>query len=123
MRLPPRCGASERTTFSTSGNSGKLDEDLSVFDARRVDRNRNGRIPSAGAGDAIEFPQVPGTGDHASVQRAVAERSAHVRAVTADRKELTIVVADRDIHRSNRDLTKCARRKIGEIRYLNERHT
>lgn len=95
MRLPVRCGASERTTFSTSGNSGKFDEDLSVFDARRVDRDGNGRIPSTRTGYAIEFPHVPGAGDHATVQRAVTERSADVRAVTANRKELTIMIADR----------------------------
>src|ERR1700675_1909046 len=81
---PRRCGASVRTTVSTSGSSGKIHQNLAVLHFPRVGRDMEIFIGEAGAGTTIEFPGVERAGEDGAVERAVAERAAGVRADAVD---------------------------------------
>src|ERR1700693_3493605 len=69
---PRRCGASVRTTVSTSGSSGKVHQDLAVLHFHPVGRDMEIVIGETGAGAAIEFPGVKRTGENGAVERTVA---------------------------------------------------
>src|SRR6202163_2906276 len=81
---PRRGGTSGGTTVSTSGSSGKIHQNLAVLHFHGVGRDMKIFIGETGAGAAIEFPGVKGTGKNGAVERTVAERSAGVRADAVD---------------------------------------
>src|SRR3954463_15351047 len=94
MRRPGRCGASVRTTVSTSGSSGiaalrQFDEYLAAFHFHGVGSLQlQVFVPSHGAGAAIELPAMKRAGENGAVERAMPERSAGVRANAVDRVKL-----------------------------------
>src|SRR6185312_763977 len=90
MRRPGRCGASVRTTVSTSGSSGmtvlrQFDEYLSVLHFHRVSCLQLQVVPRHRAGSAIELPPMKRAGEDGAVESAVAQRSAGMRADAVDR--------------------------------------
>src|SRR4051812_18207047 len=77
IRLPIRCGRTVRTTVSTSGSSG-IDEDILslYFDSEFAEANVGVGIELAG--DAVEFPRVPGADQSCAVQSPLSQRAAEV---------------------------------------------
>src|SRR5579872_5877855 len=72
MRRPGKCGASERTTVSTSGSSGKFHQNLAVFHFHGIGGELQVFVAAERSGAAIEFPPVIRATENGSVERAVA---------------------------------------------------
>src|SRR5665213_1465052 len=79
MRRPGKYGASERTTVSTSGSSGKFHQNLAVLHFHWIGGELQVFVAAVCAGAAIEFPSVIGATENRAVERAVSQRAAGVR--------------------------------------------
>src|SRR5258708_2385133 len=100
MRRPGRCGASERTTVSTSGSSGitalrQLHEYLAVFHFHRIGGLQLQIVPRHGASCAIELPPMKRASKDGAVESAMPQRSAGVRANAVDRVQYAGHIAHR----------------------------
>ena len=61
------------------------------------------------AGDATEFPGMPGTDNVLAIHRAMAQRAALMRTNASDRPNLAAHVTDRDRDAAGQDLRQLAR--------------
>src|SRR5215472_5951737 len=122
MRRPTMAGRSERTTVSTSGSSGNIDQDLAALHANRIDRDREGAVEYAFAGARVELPHMPGTGDHAIVQRAFAQRAALMRADPGKRSHLTADVAQSVLQSVAIHFHERSGRKLRSVSEFRPRH-
>src|SRR5438552_6829194 len=98
MRLPASRGARSRTMVSTSGSSGMLgdiDQNLVAGDLNREGSHPHGRIVIVCASAAVELPGVPRAGEIRSVDRALPEGPAVMRARPGERTDAAIDVAER----------------------------
>src|SRR6185369_6538706 len=100
MRRPGRCGASVRTTVSTSGSSGmaalrQFDENLAVFHFHGIGGLQLQVVPWHRAGSAIELPPMKRAGENGAVERAVAQWPSGMRANAVDRMQNAGYIAHR----------------------------
>src|SRR5271156_4866346 len=98
MRRPVSLGASERTTVSTSGSSGTrlgIEKNIVPVGLHREYIQFDGGIKIVFAGAAIVCPFMPGTDHHIVLDISLPDRSAGVRANTAQRVQLARDIADR----------------------------
>src|SRR5579862_4694749 len=94
MRRPGRCGASERTTVSTSGSSGNVNENLAVFHFYGEFRQLQVFIEVVRARTAVVFPAMPGAHQHVAVQRSLPERPSGVQADSLQGMQLSAHITD-----------------------------
>ena len=108
--IPKTCSTPQLTivsairsvTVATCGSSLDADEDLAVADLERV----GDRLVVEPGGLAVEravVEAVPRAAQQAVLDRALAERPALVRAVVVERRELPVVVDERDALVAGRD--------------------
>lgn len=95
---PVRCGASDRTTVSTSGSSGTLggyfEEDVVAVDVNGEGLDADGRVEVIFAGAAVVLPGVPRADEHVAVEGSLAERAAGMRASAVESVQGSARVTD-----------------------------
>ncbi len=73
---------------------GEVYQDVTSLDANRIRGDAQIRNEGAGSGRGIELPSVPRAGYDGSVERALAERPAVMRADAVDGADVTGYVAE-----------------------------
>jgi hypothetical protein len=87
MRWPGRCGASERTTVSTSGSSGNVDQNLAFLNFHGILGELYVLIEVVAARAAVILPRVPWAHQHVAVERAMTQRPSGMTADALQRMQ------------------------------------
>src|SRR5215211_6546173 len=73
------------------------DSNVSVFDLDVVGAELDREVELVLAGAHVVLPTVPGAGEHAAFEAALAQRALQVQAVLLDRVEAAVAVGQRDL--------------------------
>ena len=100
----------------------KVHHDVAAFNLHRISLHATIRIEVILSGRAVELPAVPRTRDVLPVDRAMAQRTALVRARPPKRVHFAAHMAKRDRVSADHYLDRAIRRKLRQRQYFHERH-